>query len=254
MRAFLLTSTAALALVAAAGALGGCGGQQFTADVSRTSTVTLGNASLLTVSAPVVVDVVSSAVGRDVIVKLTAVVTASTSAVAEAVAASITLEATSPDDRTRHIAIDSEGEGRIEGVLLLTVPENMELAVSATGLRTRGMKRLVEARTSMGVEVYDAAGTVRIETGGGAIVDTLMLQSTEVIVQATGAVDLRLPAVPSVSLVAVSGGQSGVTVAHPALPTLPGKRSEYQAVVNGGLARAQLQSTAGGVTIQQRQR
>lgn len=251
MRALLLTSMAVLAL-AGAGALAGCDGQQFRADVSRTSTVTLGNASLLTVSAPVVVDVVTSAVGREVIAELTAVVTASSADVAQEVADSITIEATSPDERTRHIAIGSSGEGRIEGVLLLTVPESLELAVSASGLRTQGTKRLVEARTSAGVEIYKASGSVRIETGGGVILDTLMLQSTEVVVKAAGAVILALPATPSVSLTAVSGGQSAITVTHPALPAIPSKRTEYQVTVNGGLARAQVQSTAGSVTIQQR--
>lgn len=237
------------------GPLSGCDGASFQASVSRTSTVTVGNARAVAIAVPVVVDVVASPVARDVVFTLQAVVTASTTEQANQAAEALELVVTSPNTDLERVELSPLEDGvRIQGVLTVRMPENLDLQVTSPGgARVRGMRRLVDLRTNGGAEVYEASGSVTVSTSGGAIIDSLMLQSTVVDVAATGNIELRLPAAPSVTLVAsVAANVGAVTVEHPALPAAFGDRTMYRASVNGGLAQASLRSSAGGVTLRTR--
>jgi hypothetical protein len=94
----LLVAVAATLLVA-------CEGQSFTADVSTTSTVTVGNATVLILAAPLVVEVEANPLRRDVFLELTGVVTASTASRAASLAEGLELVVTRPNERTMRVDV-----------------------------------------------------------------------------------------------------------------------------------------------------
>jgi hypothetical protein len=241
----LLVAVAATLLVA-------CEGQSFTADVSTTSTVTVGNATVLILAAPLVVEVEANPLRRDVFLELTGVLTASTASRAASLAEGLELVVTRPNERTMRVDVGGLEDAKLTGVLRAVVPEVLDLAVESAGARVTGMKRLVELQSSGGVEVLESAGSLTAIAGGSAVIDTLALQGSQVVVKAAGNVSLRLPAVPSVTLLAVSAASGQVVPQHPQLPALGASKTRYQVVANGGLAVVQVESTAGSVGISAR--
>lgn len=254
MRAQLFGLLAGSALLAGAG-LVGCGeAESFSRFVAQTSTVAVGNASVIRIVAPVLVDVAALRTGSDLNLTLKATLTASTASRAEALSDLVRVEVTTPSDGVRLVSIVGLGaEDRVTGTLEIAMPKALDVAIEAgPGGRVRAMEGDVQVVSNAGAEVYDATGSIVVTTGGGALIDSLMLQSTSVRVQASGPIELRLPPVPSVSLSAASGASAAVVVTHPALPAVLGQKTQYQAVVNGGLATATLQSVSGNVSIRSR--
>lgn len=229
-------------------ALGACAGETFDAQVSQTSTVTVGNARVLRVEMPVLVDVSGSPLRRDVRLALTGVLTASTSSRAQAAVESLRVEVARPDADTTVVSLAGLPSGvRLDATAELQVPDALDLVVlAAPGARVVGMDGDVSLRTNGGVQVEGVRGSLEVSTAGGAIVATPLLQSTRLAIEATGAVIVRLPASPSGAFDVQ--GQS-IVVRHPKLPQPLAGAMQYRQTVNGGLAEVVIQSTAASVTL-----
>lgn len=254
MRRFLAGYFAFTLPLAALASSVGCGeGHSGSADRTLTSTITAGGARLLTVQAPVALEVTGHPSRTTILAALDVTITASTATRARTVAEGLVIDAVAKDEQLElRVAIPSDAG--ISGTLKLTVPAYLDLGLRVAGTVMVGRvdgEIGVEAQSS--VKITGAKRSVAVAaTAGNVLIDSDTPQST-VLDARTGSGDMELTLFerPSLDLEASVTGQGQVVIAHPAFPQAINS-SSYRAAVNGGLAVARLLTGTGRIVIRSR--
>lgn len=202
---------------------------------------------------PLLLPVEGTPLGRDVLVEVTAVVTASTPAQVRTATEALELVVERTDT---HITIKIGGLpscARTQGNLHAVVPSRLDLGAKAPGgAVVRGMEGDIDLITAQGAEVYEAKGSVVVPTSGGAIVDSLLLQSTVLDVQATGGSASRYRS-SSAPRSRRRRRCRGVSDQAPALAARRRRARRVRGVRERGLETVRAKSTVGTITFEARQ-
>lgn len=221
----------------------------------QTSTIPLGRQTTLVVDSPVALVVRGHPRSTDLVYELDATVTASTVLVARELSEGITI--TTEDLEPSGIQLIVSGvdfrNGRLEGTLEVTVPQDMDLVAVGRGgpLEVHDIAGNLDIDAATHVVVTGAEGSVDVGVErGNAIVTASALPGSNINLRTrTGDVQLVLPQLPSVSLQAQAGGGGGISVLHRRLPPYVGGGLPYGAVVGGGLSQVLLTTEIGNIVI-----
>jgi len=234
--------------------LAACEGVSVGAPANITQSIPLTTQSAVVFDMPLILVVEGTPIGSALEVTLSATVTASTAAYAHEVASQISLTSETKDGALVVKVSPIPPDSRIFGVLHARVPAALNLGARAPlGAVVRAMTGSIDLLTGAGVEVYDARGSVIISSSSNVILDTQLLQSTVIDVNATGNVEVRIPSMPSAIILAETAQPGKIVVRHSGLPPPLAGMSKYQVQVNGGLSTLRTKTSGGTITFTARQ-
>jgi hypothetical protein len=225
------------------------------AERTITSTITLGSEDLLAVDSAVTLVIEGERRSTEIYATLHAVVTASTSTRAEAIADTIEILVDQESDpRTVKISVPVPKDTVLQGQLELRVPADLRIEAIGRGdtVDVLGMDDDLRVASQSHVKITDAkqdviVGVVR----GNALIDVdLDLGSNIQVVCDAGDIELRVPLAISADLGALVKQSGTILPRHPQLPPYRGQPGQpYRTRIGDGLSTVSLETSVGNIVI-----
>lgn len=226
------------------------------AERTLTSTVTLTLEDTLAIDTPVKLVLSGEPRLEEIYVTLNAVVTASTSTRAEAIANMLAINV-ERRDRTVAIVIPQPMLATLSGELRLRVPADLKLDIIERNesVEVSGMNSDLRIASRSHVRVVNAKANVTVGVvSGNALVDVDLDPGANIEVSSnTGDVELAVPQAISANLIAMVMTNGTIVPNHPQLPPYNGRPGQpYRVIVGDGLSAVALQTGVGNIVIRTR--